>query len=150
MTLLLKNHLNEFVPGHDYTVVGLDAALVTSIARRARQCLAGQSADGSLAECRYWDASSRCIAAPDPETEEIIADAIETGDGWSIVEDNVLGLPQYGDADCVRMVISLAGGLSVGWSFRIGSEPVRTADVPLVELGRQLGSPLGDPLGELP
>ncbi len=149
MTLLLKNHLNEFVSGHDWTTVKLDAALVAEIARRAQRGMDLLAQDRSVSETRYWDASPQCIGSADPETEEDISNAIEEGDGWSIVEDNALGSPAYGDADCTRMVISTEGGPSVGWTYRVGSELIRTVDVPLGDLAAKLGSPLGDPLGKV-
>ena len=40
-------------------------------------------------------------------------------------------------------------GIEFGWDYRVGSEPVRTVDVPLADLAARLGSPLGDPLRDI-
>ncbi len=150
MILLMKNHVNEFVPGCDYTVVSVDAALVEMIAKRAASCLAMRSADGSLAELRYWDASPQCVGLPDPETAEPIEDALEEGDGWAVLDDGALGEVELAHADCTLMVIVASDAPAIAWSYRVGSEPIRTIDVPLCELGRRLESPASNPLRVMP
>ena len=55
MILLMRNTLNEFCPGCDYSSVRLDATLANVIARRAVACRAANLTDDSLAESRYWD-----------------------------------------------------------------------------------------------
>jgi hypothetical protein len=146
MILLMRNHVGEFVPGCDWTVVRLDAELVVAIARRAGQCLRMRVSDGSLAEARYWDASPECVGSPDPETAEPIEEALERGDGWAVLDDNAMGAFEVAKADCTQMAITPGDSPAVAWSYRVGSEPVRTFDVPLDELGRRLGSPLGNAL----
>ena len=146
MILLMRNHVDEFVPGHDYTAVRLDATLAGLNARRAVACRASRLAEDSLAEARYWDASPICVGSPDPDMEGSIEQALHRGDGWAVLEDGALGAYEPARADCTQMVISVGESPSVAWSYRVGSEPVRTADVPLRDLFRRLGSPHGDPL----
>ena len=66
MILVMRNEVDEFVPGHDWTVVRLDAALVGRIAARARACRAMREADPSLAEARYVVAVGSAPPAPTP------------------------------------------------------------------------------------
>jgi hypothetical protein len=150
MILLMKNQVNEFVPGCDWTAVQVDRPLVEAIAARACLCRQWRKADGSLAELRFWDANPQCIESPDPETAEASEDALNGGDGWAVLDDNALGTFEAAHADCTQMTISLGEESSVSWACRVGSEPIRTVDVPLAELGRKLGSPLGDPLKDIP
>ena len=119
-------------------------------ARRAIACAAVRLADDSLAELRYWDASPECVASPDPETAESVEAALDMGGGWAILEDSSLGTFEPAKIDCTQMVILSGDSPSVSWSYRVGSEPVRTVDVPLVGLATKLGSPLGNPLLDLP
>ena len=150
MILVMKNMVNEFVPGCDYTAVKVDAAIVDLLRRRAIACAAVRMADGSLAELRYWDAGPQCIGALDPDVQESVEEDLNQVDGWAILDDDALGSFDAAHADCTQMVISAGASTSVSWSYRVGSEPVRTADVPLDGLRRRLGSPLGDPLATLP
>ncbi len=146
----MRNLANEFVPGCDYTVVRLDIALVALVAKRAAACRDVRSADGSLAELLYWDASPECVGSPDPEKAESIEDALERGGGWTLLDDAGLGSFEPAKVDCTRMAVSAGDEPSVAWSCRVGSEPVRTIDVPLRGLGLRLGSPLGGPLRKKP
>ena len=150
MILLMRNTVNEFVPGCDYTAVKLDDALIDLVRRRAIACAAVRLADDSLAELRYWDASPQCIESLDPQVEESVEDALVQGDGWAILDDNALGSFEEAKADCAHMVIVVSGSPALAWSYRVGSEPVRTGDVPLSDLAVRLGSPLGNPLLDLP
>ena len=150
MILVMRNEVDEFVPGHDWTVVRLDAALVGRIAARARACRAMREADLSLAEARYGDDAAECVASPDPDTEDSIERALERGDGWAVLEDDALGGYEEADADCAHMVVTAGDSPAVSWAYRVGSEPVRTAGVPLAGLAARLGSPLGDPLDMVP
>ena len=150
MTLLMRNHVGEFVPGCDWTAVKVDRSLAELIAARACLCRQWRKADASLAELRFWDASPRCIGTPDPDAEEAIGDALTQGDGWAVLGDDSLGSHELASADCTLMVVSVGEEPGVSWAYRVGSEPVRTVAVPLAELGRQLGSPLGDPLKDIP
>jgi hypothetical protein len=146
MVLLMKNIVSEFVPGCDHTVVRLDEALAVLIARRVIASQAVRLADESVAELRYWDASPICVGSPDPKTEESIEEVLDSGDGWAVLEDDALGSFVPGETDCSRMVVSAGDPPSVAWSYRAGSEPVRTCDVPLDALSRRLGKPLGNAL----
>jgi hypothetical protein len=145
MILLMRNHLNEFVPGCDCTAVRLDEATIDAIRRRAIAAAAVRLADGSAAEVRYWDASATCVGSPDPATEESVEGALGRGDGWAVIEDGALGAYGPAKADCTMMVIAAGDPPSVAWAYRVGSEAIRTVDVPLDALRRRLG-PLGDPL----
>jgi hypothetical protein len=150
MILIMRNTVSEFVPGHDWTAVRLDAAVIDAIRRRAIACAAVRLADGSLAELRYWDASPQCIGSPDPETAESVEEALDKGDGWAVLDDDALGSFEEAKADCTQMTISAGDSPSVSWAYRVGSEPARTFDVPLDALAARLGSPLGDPLHDVP
>jgi len=149
MILVMRNHMNEFVPGHDWTAVRLDAALIETVKGRAIACAAVRLADDSIAEIRYWDASARCVASPDPKTAEAVERALDKGDGWAVMEDGALGSFDAGETDCSQMAISAGDPPSVAWSYRVGSEPVRTVDVPLHALSRRLGHS-GRPLRDIP
>ena len=140
MILLMRNTVNEFVPGCDYTVVRIDPALIESIAARKKQLIAMKMADASLAEVRFWDASPECIGSLDPEAPDI-EDALERGDGWAVVEDDALGSFDAASADSTQMVIVASDSPIVAWAYRVGSEPIRTIDVPLADLKRRLSSP---------
>jgi len=150
MILLMRNHVNEFVPGCDYTAVKVDATLIEAITRRMETCRAILVADGSLAELRFWDASPQCTGSLDPETESVIEDELDRCGGWAVLDDSALGSFKGAHADCTHMVIVACDSPAVAWSYRIGSEPIRTVDVPLADLVARLGSPLGDPLRDLP
>lgn len=150
MILLMRNQVGEFVPGHDYTAVNLDAALVKAIAARIASSKKMRLTDGFVAEIRYWDASPRCIASPDPETVEAIEEAPDQDDGWVLLDDGALGSFEEAKTDCTLMAIVAAESPSVAWVYRVGSEPVRTVDVPLAELAARLGAPLGDPIRNRP
>ena len=146
MILLMRNTTSEFVPGHDWTAVRMDAAIIDLIRRRATACLAVRWADESIAELRYWDVGAVCVASPDPDAAEAVEAALGRGGGWAAMEDGALGSFDEAKADCLQMVISSGAPPSVGWAYRVGSEPIRTCDVPLGELRRRLGRPLGDSL----
>ena len=151
MILIMRNQvLNEFVPAHDYTVVKLDAALGETIAQRALASRAMRLTDGFLAEIRYWDASPQCIASPDPETFEAIEGELDRGNGWALLDDDSLGSFEEAKTDYTLMAIVAAESPSVAWTYRIGSEPIRTVDVPLADLAARLGLPLGNPLRDPP
>ena len=151
MILVMRNQvLNEFIPGHDYTVVRLDAALVETIAARIASSKKMRLTDGFMAEIRYWDASPQCVGSPDPETVESIEDELDQGDGWAILDDDALGSFEPAKADCTLMAIIASNEPAIAWAYRVGSEPIRTVDVPLDQLAARLGSPLGNPLRELP
>ena len=146
MILLMRNRLNEFVPGHDYTMVKLDAALIETIARRVTTSGTMRAADSSLAELRYWDASPQCVGALNPDTAESMEEALDRGNGWAILDDDALGSFEEAKADCTLMAITACESPSIAWAYRVGSEFVRTVDVPLGTLSRRLGKPLGNPL----
>jgi hypothetical protein len=148
MILLMRNYTNEFVPGCEHTAVRLDAAPVDTIARRAKAAIRAREDDGSLAEVRYWDASPWCIGSPDPETAEAIEEALGS-DGWAVLDDGALGSFEDADVDCTQMAISAGDAPSIAWSYRVGSEPIRTVDVPLKDLAARLGSPVGNPLRDI-
>lgn len=150
MILITRNHLNEFVPACDYTMVKLDAAVIDLVRRRAIACAAVRLADGSLAEVRYWDASPQCVGSLDPDIQESVEEALEQGDGWAVLDEDALGAFDAAHADCTQMTISAGDSPSVSWTYRVGSEPVRTFHVPLAGLADRLGSPLGNPLAGLP
>ena len=150
MILLMRNHLNEFAPGHDWTAARLDAAAIDAVRRRAIAGQAVRLADGSIAELRYWDAAVQCVGSPDPETEESIEEALDHGDGWAVIDDGALGAFEPAKSDCTQMVIIVADAPALAWSYRVGSEPVRTVDVSLKELAKRIGPPLGDSMKDLP
>jgi hypothetical protein len=150
MILLMRNHVGEFVPGCDYTVVRLEPALIRGITRRVAAFLARDPVVGAVAEIRYWDINAECMSAPDPEKAEAIEDALDRGDGWAILNEAAVGPFDADAADCTQMVIVTSNAPAVAWSYRVGSEPVRTVDVPLAGLAARLGSPLGNPLRGLP
>ncbi len=150
MILLMRNHVDEFVPGCDYTAVNMDSALVETITQRAASCRLMRVRDSSLAELRYWDASPRCIGSLVPAMEATIEEALERGGGWAVMGDGAISSFSEARADCTHMVIVACDSPILAWSYRIGSEPIRTVDVPLADLVARLGSPLGDPLRELP
>ena len=66
-----------------------------------------------------------------------------------MLDDGALGSFEAARADCAQMIVSAGVAPAVSWSYRVGSEPVRTIDVPLAGLAARLGSPLGDPLHEI-
>ena len=151
MILVMRNQvLNEFIPGHDYTVVNLDTALVKAIAARIAAGKTMHLTDGFMAEVRYWDASPECVGSLDPETVESIEEALDAGDGWAILDDDALGSFEEAKSDCTLMAIVASNEPAIAWAYRVGSEPIRTVDVPLAGLADRLGSPLGNPLRELP
>jgi len=151
MKLILQNScVNEFLPGCDFTVVNMDFALVAVIAKRVAVCQAMLDADRSLAELRYWDASPQCIGSLVPSMESAIEHDLDQGGGWAVLDEDSLGSFKEAHADCTHMVIVACDSPAVAWSYRIGSEPIRTVDVPLADLVARLGSPLGDPLRDLP
>jgi hypothetical protein len=86
----------------------------------------------------------------DANIQESIADELDRGDGWAILDDGDLGSSREAHADCTRMIIVAGESFSVAWSYRVGSEPIRTVDVPLADLAARLGSPLGNALMMIP
>jgi hypothetical protein len=146
MMLVVRNHVGEFVPGCEHTVVRIDADVVNVIARRAAACRAMCAVDPSSAEVRFWDDRPVCVESPDPEREEHVEHALDRDDGWSVLEDELVGTFGAARIDVTQMVIGAGNPPTVAWAYRVGSEPVRTFDVPLPELGCRLGSPLGNPL----
>lgn len=146
MILLMRNHVGEFVPGCDYTAVRIDKCLVEAVARRAARCRAMLDDDPSLADAGYWDSRPRCMQPSGTDVIEDIEDALDEGDGWAVMDDAVLDGLEAVACDCMLMTISLGGGTSVLWDYRVGSEPVQTVDVGIKELAGRLGHPLGDPL----
>ena len=151
MILLMRNTVNEFVPGCDLTLVRVDAALVGIVAQRARQCARARQEDRSLAELRFWDQSPQCILMwLEAGAADAAGKALQTGDGWAVLGDDALGSFEAANVDCTQMAILASDSPALGCSYRVGSEPIRAFDVPLAELGRRLGSPLGDPLRAIP
>lgn len=151
MILLMRNHANEFVPGCDLTLVRMDAALVGIIADRARQCARAEREDRALAELRFWDPSPTCILLwVGGDVAEAVEQALEEGDGWAVLDDGALGPFEAAHADCTQMAISASSAPAISWSYRVGSEPIRTYAIPLDGLATKLGSPLGDLLCDLP
>ena len=71
---------------------------------------------------------------------------MDRGDGWAVLDDGAQGAFEPAKADCSQMVITANDDPSVCWSFRVGSETIRTAYVPLRELSCRPESPLGAPL----
>ena len=147
MILIMRNHVGEFVPGCDHTVIPITHDWVVEVGRRARQCLRMQKSDILLAELRYWDASLECVKSLAPEMEEAIEEALDSSDGWAVLDERVLGPFDAAHADCTQMVILARDSLAIAWSYRVGSEPIRSFDVTLKDLAVRLGSPIGDPLG---
>lgn len=149
MILVMRNLSNEFLPGHDWTAVRLDGETIGLAKRRAMAAAALRRADGSAAELRYWDASAWCVASPDPLTAEDVERALDDGDGWAVMGDGALGSFERGETDCCQMIVSAGDPPSVAWAYRVGSEPIRTVEVPLDAVSRRLG-PLGRPLRDIP
>lgn len=148
MILIMRNHVGEFVPGRDQTVVRLNAALIEAVAARVMMGRRLRELDTSLAELRYWDASPQCIESLDRDVEEAIEAALESSDGWTVLNDAALGSFEVTRADCTQMVVSAGDSPTLAWAYRVGSEPIRTFEVPLKDLAVRLGSPIGDPLGD--
>lgn len=149
ITLLMRNHVSEFVPGCDYTAVKIDHRLVDTVARRAARCRAMLDDDGSLADISYWDSSPMCMQPTGGDAGEEIERALDEGDGWAILDDAALHDWEVTPCECTLMTISLCG-IAVLWEYRVGSEPVQTVNVGLKELAGRLGHPLGDPLAGIP
>ena len=150
MILLMRNHVDEFVPGCGYTAVRIDRRLVETVARRAAACRAMLDGDPSLADASYWDTGPRCMQPRGADAADGIERTLDHGDGWAVVDDAVVDGLEAVACDCTLMTLCLGSGTTVLWDYRVGSEPVQTVDVPLDELGRRLGSPLGDPLTGTP
>jgi hypothetical protein len=150
MILLMRNHVDEFFPGCDYTAVKLDAALLGTIRTRAMASSAVRWTDESLSELHYWDASPQCIGSLDADIQESIDAELDRGDGWTVLSDNALGSFKEAHTDCTRMIIVAGESFSVAWSYRVGSEPILTVAVPLADLASRLGSPTGNALVMIP
>ena len=154
MKLLIQNTCaNEFLPGCEYTVVDVDAALMATVAARTRAFMRALADDRSLWQARWWDSRPVCFSAFDG-LDGLARGCpfdqwIEDGGGWVLVGDLAVPDREIVATDCQAMTLTAAVAIvEVGWVYQVKETPevIRTAGVDL----RLLGGMLGDgTLGEI-